>query len=201
MTATLLRSAALLAGLALASACSRQPDPAPASSTDITPLPTSGIAGVVKQAADEARDKLANGNISLSSGGNDSLPKAEIGPKGDLLIGGAPVTIDEAQRALLMEHRARILTVAKAGMDIGVQGADLGMKAAREAIKGVFTGNTDDIEKRVNSEADKLKAEAEKLCATLPALMTSEQAVAAAVAEFKPYAKMQQADIDDCNKH
>lgn len=194
MTATLFRSAALLAGLALASACSRQPDPAPAS-------PTSGITGVVKQATDEAHDKLADGNISLSSGGNDSMPKAEIGPKGDLLIGGAPVAIDEAQRALLMEHRARILAVAKAGMDMGVQGADLGMKAAREAIKGVFTGNTDDIGKRVNVEADKLKAEAAKLCATLPALMTSEQAVAAAVPEFKPYAKMQQADIDNCNKH
>lgn len=200
MTATLLRSAALLAGLALASACSRQPDPVPASPADTPPSPASGIASVLKQATDEARDKLANGNISLSSGDSDSLPKAEIGPKGDLLIGGAPVAIDEAQRALLMEHHTRILAMAKAGMDIGVQGADLCMKAAREAIKGVFTGNTDDIEKRVNAEADKLKAEAAKLCATLPVLMASEQAVAAAVPEFRPYAKMQQTDIDDCNK-
>ena len=136
--------------------------------------------------------------IRDSSEGASTLPKAEITPQGDLLIGGKQVTINEQQRALLLQHRANVTAVALAGMEIGVQGADLGMRAAGEAIKGIFNGNTGEIEKKIEAEAEKMKLSAAKLCEKLPALQESQQALAAAIPEFKPYANMKQADVDGC---
>ncbi|MCD9086702.1 DUF2884 family protein [Stenotrophomonas sp. SY1] len=149
----------------------------------------------VREATNEARKQLAEGNISVSS---DSGAKVEISPKGDLLINDVAVTLDDKQRALLMQYRGQVVAVAEAGIEIGVQGANLGARAAGEAIKGILSGNTDKIEDRVNAEAEQIKASAAKLCDQLPAMLATQQQLAAAVPEFKPYATMDQSDIDDC---
>lgn len=186
---------ALLTCVPLLGACQQAPAPTPTSTTD---APATALGKVVEEATQEARAKLANEPITLASD-NDALPKAEISPKGDLLIGGKAVPVDDAQRALLLEHRTNVVAIAEAGMTIGVRGADLGMKAAGEALKGVFSGNTDEIEKRIEAEAEKIKADAVVLCNRLPAVLDSQQRLAAALPEFKPYATMTTKDIDDCH--
>ena len=187
--------ALLLVGL---TACGQNSAPAPAPiTTDDSAVPSTGLGRSVYKATVKAREKMAVSNISVSENAS-TLPKAEITPQGDLLIGGKQVTIDEKQRALLLEHRANVTAVALAGMEIGVQGADLGMRAAGEAIKGIFSGNNEDIEKKVEAEAENIKAAAAKLCNKLPALQASQQALAAAIPEFKPYASMKQVDVDRC---
>lgn len=157
--------------------------------------------GIVKRATDEAREKLATGNISLSrdwKNSKTSLPRAEITPKGDLIIAGDTVEIDEAQRALLLEHRAHLIAIAEAGIAVGLQGADLGVKAASMALKSVFSGNTEQLERDIEAEAGKIEAEAMKICELLPALMASQQALAAALPQLAPYATMSEKDIQDC---
>ena len=85
-------------------------------------------------------------------------------------------------------------------MDLGVQGADLGMRAAADAIGSLFRGDTEQMEKRVEAEAEKLKGTVVQLCERLPALLSAQQALATAVPEFAPYARMEASDIEDCNK-
>ena len=190
--------ALLLVGL---SACGQKPAPATSNDDAATAgdaaAATTRLGQKVREATEKAREKMATSNISVSEGAS-TLPKAEITPQGDLLIGGKQVTINEQQRALLLQHRANVTAVALAGMEIGVQGADLGMRAAGEAIKGIFNGNTGEIEKKIEAEAEKMKLSAAKLCEKLPALQESQQALAAAIPEFKPYANMKQADVDGC---
>lgn len=188
-------SLALLACIPLLGACDQQSDPVPAKTAD---APATALGKVVDEATRKARAKLASESITLSD--NDgSLPKAEITPQGDLVIDGKPVPVNEQQRALLLEHRTNVVAIAEAGMTIGVKGADLGMKAAGEALKGVFSGNTAEIEKRIEAEAEKIKAEAVVLCSRLPAVLDSQQKLAASLPEFKPYATMTTRDIDDCH--
>ena len=182
------------------SACGQKPAPATdgaVAATGDTAAATTKLGQKVREATEKAREKMATSNISVSEGAS-TLPKAEITPQGDLLIGGKQVTINEQQRTLLLQHRANVTAVALAGMEIGVQGADLGMRAAGEAIKGIFNGNTGEIEKKIEAEAEKMKLSAAKLCEKLPALQESQQALAAAIPEFKPYANMKQADVDGC---
>lgn len=157
--------------------------------------PKTLIGQAVKQATDEARREIARENFSFTV---DGLPKAEITPQGELLIGGVAVATTPEQKALVVAYRTQVSEIAQAGISVGVQGADLAGKAVTEAIGGVLSGDTDRIEQRIEKEAEGIKAAATKLCDRLPALKSAQDRLAAAVPEFKPYARMDDQDVKDC---
>lgn len=154
----------------------------------------------IRGASDKVREKLASGDISLSSD-DASAPDAAITPQGELLIDGRKVTTNAAQQALLLEYRTQVVGIAQAGADIGLQGADLAMKAMGEVVKGVFNGTSEqDIERAVETQASGIKQEAMKLCDRLPALLATQQKLAASLPEFRPYASADEDDVLDCKQ-
>jgi predicted small lipoprotein YifL len=195
---------------------SGQPDsqPGAADSTaqsvkDASDETSSGISGKIREAMQKAKQELATKNIDVNSvhvnddshAHDDTHPKAEITPQGDLLIAGKKVAATPAQQTLLLAYRKHIVGIAETGMDIGAQGADLGLNAAKEGVWGALTGKSDkDIEAAIKPQTDKIQSAAAKLCQRLPDLLSSQQELAAAMPEFRPYATMQQKDVDDCGK-
>ncbi|MEO6800173.1 MAG: hypothetical protein ABI178_09570, partial [Rhodanobacter sp.] len=160
----------------------------------------SGISGEIQKAMQQAKQELASKNIDVNKihvggdflGDNGTQPKAEITPQGDLLIAGNKVAATPAQQVLLLDYRRQIVGIAEAGMDIGAEGADLGISAAKEALWGKFTGKSDkDVEAAMKPQTDKIKAAAVTLCKRLPDLLSSQQKLAAAMPAFRPYATMQ----------
>jgi hypothetical protein len=190
---TSIRIVTTLLFVALLSACGKD-DPAPVASGS-NAEPKTALGRAVNNAIDEARAELAKENVGLSTEGG---AKAEITPKGELLIGGKALAIDDKQRALLLEYRKRTHAVAEAGMDIGVKGADLGGKAIGEVFGSVFSGNTDEMEKRIEAEAKGIEASAIKLCELLPDLLKAQDELAASLPAFRPYANMTQSDVEGC---
>ena len=87
-------------------------------------------------------------------------------------------------------------------MAIGSKGADLAGEALGGVVGAVFGGKEGEqaFEQRMEAQGKKIEGEAMKLCAMLPALLSSQQALAASLPAFKPYARMTQSDIDDCGK-
>lgn len=192
MKRSLRHAAALLLCLPLLAACGERTQ-----QTADDPAADTTLGRKVREATETARKELASNNIEVS---NKKGAKVEITPVGDLLINGSAITTDDAQRRLLLQYRGQIMGVAEAGIEIGVQGANLGARAAGEAIKGIFSGKGEEVEKRINAEAEKLKASAARICDQLPAMLATQQQLAAAIPEFKPYATMEQSDIDECRK-
>ena len=188
-----------LAALLPLAACGNN-DPAP--STDAggqagTAAPANTALGrKIQEAMAEASRELASENIRV--GEESGEPKAEISPQGDFIVGGKPVAVDEAQRTLLLAHRANLVAVAQAGIAVGMQGADLGLEAATGALKSVFNGNSEEFGKEMEARGKQIEADAMKICDALPPLLASQQALAAALPAFQPYATMDQTDIDDC---
>ncbi len=159
--------------------------------------PKTAIGKAANRAIGEARQELATENIGLSS--SDDTSKAEITPKGDWLIDGKVIAIDDKQRGLLLDYRKQTHAVAEAGMAIGVQGADLAGKAIGEAIGSIFSGESEQqIEKKIEAEAKGIEASATKLCDLLPGLFEAQNKLADSLPTFKPYANMTQKDIDEC---
>lgn len=176
---------------------------------DASEKTSSGISGEIHKAMQGAKRELATRNIDVNSvhindsshRDKDSRPRAEITPQGELLIAGKKVAATPAQQTLLLNYRKEIIGIAETGMDIGTQGADLGMHAAKEAIWGALAGKSDkDIEAAIKPQTDKIQTAALKLCQRLPDLLSTQQALAAAMPAFKPYATMEQKDVDDCGK-
>ena len=161
-----------------------------------------GLAGAIDStvttALDQAQTKLRSEPITVSH--NDAnLPKAQITPQGDFIVGGKPVAITPEQRTALLEYRSQMIAVASQGIAIGKQGAALGIRAAGDALAGALSGKSDqEIQHNVKAQTSGIREAAAKLCDRLPALMTEQQKLAAALPAFKPYATMTQHDIDDC---
>ena len=158
---------------------------------------SAAVSEAMTEVSVEVEQALATENITISDDNDGS--KAEITPQGDLIIDGRKVAVTPAQRAMLLEYRGHVAGIAQAGAAIGMQGASLASKAVGQALKGVFTGNTEEMEKSIEAEASKIEAQAMKLCARLPAMHASQQQLAAALPEFKPYATMTKQDIEDCD--
>jgi hypothetical protein len=177
-------------------ACNRDDSTATAAAEGTSSIENS-VESNMRQAMDKAREEMATENLSLDASGQ---PKAEITPQGDLLIDGKAVPVTEAQRAQLLAYRGQLVGVASAGMDIGVQGAKLATRAMGEAVRGIFSGKPDEIGKRVEAQAEPIRLAAMKLCDRLPALYDAQQALAASLPAFAPYAKMDRDDIDECKK-
>ena len=146
----------------------------------------------------KAADKLASEPFTLNA---DGLPAASISVDGVLSIDGQPLPLTPQQQALAVQYRQQIQAIASEGMQIGLQGAELGVGAAASALGGVLSGkDAGQIEAEVQDKAAGLKQAAAQLCERLPALMQAGQALAAAVPQFAPYASVSDKSIEDCRK-
>jgi hypothetical protein len=213
-----LASALTLFGLLPLTACSRSSGPSPettivAATSTAAAVPATAIGRRVEQAMDEARKKMIASNLDISGGMNininghtierpANLTKAEITPQGDLLIAGKPVTVTPEQHGLLLAYRGQVIGVASAGMALGSQGADIGISALSGLVDVAFGGKKgqQDYQQRMQAEGKQMESKALALCKQLPPMLATQQQLAAALPEFKPYAMMTQGDIDDCGK-
>lgn len=212
----------VLLALPMLGACQRQEQSvttaaAPAASSTAAAAPQTVLGKTVDAALRKARDELESGNIDISrgvdvqtsdnghhftiGGHGDGDSKAAITPTGDLLLDGKPANITPAQRALLLQYRQQIITVAEAGMAVGTKGADLAGEALSQTFSGLIHGNADEAGKRIEAEGKKLEAEAHQICTLLPGLMQTQQQLASSLPDFKPYATMTEKDVEDCGKH
>ena len=132
-----------------------------------------------------------------------ALPRAEITPQGDFLLENKRVAIDITQRRQLLDYRARMLEVAKYGIEIGQRSADAALSAVGNGsiaglLFGAFTGSLErNIERTVKQQ---IEPAVRGLCRQLPALRDSQQRLASSLPQFKPYATLEADDIDDCER-
>lgn len=195
-----LHALSIAASLALLTACGGgQPSPAdqPATAASSEGL----LIGMIDHALDKASAQLAANNLTLSSN-QGNAPKAAITPQGDLLIDGKAVPITPAQRSELLAYRKQVVQLAQDGMELGKQGAKLGINAASTAIMGMLSGQSDEqVEQQVKAKASAMRKTAESLCKRLPAMLQSQIKLATDLPAFQPYADMTQSDIEECQQN
>ena len=159
------------------------------------------------------RAKLDSENLSLDGlhfGKDDKRgtamrkdrPKGEISPEGDLLIDGKAVAVDAAQRRQLLDYRTQVIGLAKTGIDAGEHAAlvaiDLTDVSLFRLIVGGMTGS---LERRVEASVKQnIRPMVLQICRSLPQLRDSQQALAASVPEFRPYATLDADDVADCER-
>ena len=158
----------------------------------------------------KARRELETDNLRLDNSmvfgqrrkADAALPGAEITPRGDLLIDGRAQPVDAGQRRELLDYRRQVIELARAGIDIGERSAEVALAAVDVPVTsllfGAFTGG---LERRIERTiARELEPAVRGLCRQLPALMASQQRLAASVPQFRPYANLRREDLDDCTR-
>ena len=182
-----------------------------------------GIRSEIARDMDEARQevrtemaqervKLDRENLSLGDSlrfdkdDNDraskrkSLPKGEITPRGDLLVEGKAVAIDAGQRRQLLDYRSQVIELAKLGLDAGEQAAMLAIEATDVSLFSLIVGGlSGSLERKVEATVQReIQPAMLKICRRLPRLRDSQQALTASIPEFRPYATLDNDDVEDC---
>ena len=139
-----------------------------------------------------------DGKLELHS--KEGGHSASLSVDGGLSIDGEPLQLDAAQRQLVLQYRQRINEIADQGIEVGKQGAALGVQAAGEALKGILNGDTDQIEAKVEAQAEQIKQQALKLCDGVEALRIAQNNLASAVPQFQPYASLDTDSVEECRQ-
>ena len=131
-----------------------------------------------------------------------TVPKGEITPRGDLLIDGEAVAVDAVQRRQLLDYRAQVIGLARTGMDAGEQAAMLAIDATDVSLFRLIVGGlTGSLERRVEATVQReIQPMVLQICHRLPQLRDSQQALAASMPDFRPYATLDSDDVENCER-
>ena len=166
----------------------------------------------VRAEMNTARAELETENLSLGNSFNigkrsqakpsdKNLPDAHITPAGELVIDGKTVATNAQQRRLLLDYRGQVLSVARAGIDVGEKAAMAALQATDVSLFSLIVGGmTGGLERRIETLVkDHVEPMVTQICQQLPDVLVSQQALAASVPQFQPYANLDQEDIDNCD--
>lgn len=145
-------------------------------------------------------DSFRIGKRSQAKRTDSPPPAAHITPAGELIIGGDTVATTAQQRQLLLDYRGQILGVATAGIDAGEKAAMAALKATDVSLFSLIVGGlTGSLERRIEKTVNQhLQPMVTQICQRLPDVMASQQALAASLPQFQPYANLEQEDVEGC---
>ena len=128
---------------------------------------------------------LESGEVVVSA---RDRPDARVDAQGALRIGGRPVALTAPQRALFVRYHRDAYALVDSGVAMGKAGAAMAGSVVGTVVSHLLRGDTRDIHSRVDAEAGALRRKAAVLCTQLGALRQDQDAAAAALPAFAPYA-------------
>jgi hypothetical protein len=161
----------------------------------------------------KARVELDSENLSLDKGlhfgkhgkkesTKDSLPVAQITPKGDFLVDGKTVAVNTQQRQQLLDYRGQVIGLAKIGIEGGERAAMAALDATDVSLFSLIVGGmSGSLERRVEASVKQhVVPLVRQICQRLPEVLESQQQLATSLPQFRPYASLEQDDIKDCER-
>lgn len=115
-------------------------------------------------------------------------PNAHVSRDGELSIDGKPVAVTPAQRELLQRYYRQARTVMDSGTAMGKQGIEMAKSGIDQAIASIFGKDSSAADRQMNAQSQKIETAADAMCSGVRALGATEQAIAASLPAFKPYA-------------
>lgn len=126
----------------------------------------------------------SNGLVVHASG----HPNAHVSRDGNLSIGSKAVAVTPAQRQLLTRYYGEAAVVMQSGEAMGKHGISMAARGIGDAISSIFHHDSSTADKRMEAESKVIESAAGKLCADIKALGATQNAIAANIPAFAPYA-------------
>lgn len=125
-------------------------------------------------------------------------PRARVTPDGALLLDEKPVTLGAAGKAAMARYYSVGRGFGNGAVQLGFDSASFAAHTVGKVFEGLLHGDTDQIEKDAKQGSAAIKDQARALCQSLQDWRAAQEAAAAAVPEFKPYAVIRAHDVDHC---
>ena len=126
---------------------------------------------------------------------------ARISPLGDLEIRGKSVAVTPSQRQLLQRYATGIRDIQDRGMEIGQHAVQMVGGMLGTLVSSLFEdgGDSQDLDQRMKARAEPLKEEARALCRDVKNEKRTQDAIAASLPAFQPYAVIEPHPEHDCH--
>ena len=115
-------------------------------------------------------------------------PDASVSSDGDLRIDGKAIAVTPAQRRLLQRYYQEARDTMVAGEAMGKQGVRIATHSIGAAIRSIFHGESSSADKQLDAQSKQIESAADKLCADIKAIGTTQQAIAVQIPAFAAYA-------------
>lgn len=157
---------------------------------------------VAMTACNSSDTVMENGGITLKDNivtlHVSNAPDAIVNATGDLQIGDKMVTVNDAQRGLLMLYYQNVHDVNHIGREMGKIGAKIGGKALKDKVEGKSKSEQD---QDANTGAKELRGLSQKICQDHANIKTVQDQLTVQIAAFKPYGNIVTQDsITSCQK-
>ena len=115
-------------------------------------------------------------------------PDAHVGKDGSLAIAGHAIDVTPAQRAMLQRYYAEARGMMQSGEAVGKQGAAMAEKGIDDALASLLHGDSSSAQKNLEAQSNQMDSAVGKLCEDIKAMGATQQAIAADIPAFEPYA-------------
>jgi hypothetical protein len=125
---------------------------------------------------------------------------ARVSPTGDLEIRGKAVTVTPAQRQLLQHYAAGIRDIQDRGLAIGQHAVQMVGGMLGTLVSSIFEdGDSQDLDQKMRAKAEPLREEAFALCKDVKSEKQVQDALAASLPAFQPYAVIEPHPEHSCH--
>lgn len=127
-------------------------------------------------------------------------PPAVLLRDGSLSIDGGTIVATASQQQLLADYYRKSVQLRDSGIAIGAAGGTMAGHAIGAVVRGLASGNPEEIGPRVEAQVAKIEARVADLCSELEALRSTQNVIAAELPAFLPYATISADDVERCNQ-
>ena len=127
-----------------------------------------------------------------------SAPDAVVSINGNLIIAGKTIALTPVQQDWVNRYRAGVVSLHENAAAAGMAGAATGGQPIKSVFAGLASGQPEKIGDGINAKAAKIDVAVAKICASLAEIRTTQDAIAAQLVEFKPYASIDGETVANC---
>jgi len=140
---------------------------------------------------------MKDDKVVIEAGGQKH--KAIVAADGSLMIGDTLIDTSSDGQAALKAYDAAAVAMKTHAIAIGRTGAEFGVDVLKDVVRGFFGDEgMDKVGERAQAGALDLVANLRDLCTRLETVLSTQQAAAAAVPAFQPYAVLEAEQVREC---
>jgi hypothetical protein len=127
-------------------------------------------------------------------------PDARMTADGALRIGADDIAVSAEQRAEVTRYVSAAMAFSDHAVATGKAGAATGVAAVTAVVHGLANGDTSKIGATVEAKADEVRKQALNLCDDIAGMRGAQDALAASLEAFRPYAVLAADEAKGCRK-
>ncbi len=125
-------------------------------------------------------------------------PVARVDSRGGFTIGGRPVAATPLQREELASYNRAAYAMVDSSVAVGTAGVAMAGSVIGTVFRHLLTGNSQDLQSKTDAETRVLRRKVVALCRQLTEMDQYQNAVAATMPAFRPYAVLKSDAVNHC---